>query len=87
MPRASQVARESGRYIAAVGDLGARIRLLREARDWTLEKAAEKMNLDLKHLQKIEAGKLNVTMVTLVRIAEGLDEPMASLFKPRRAKK
>ncbi len=87
MPRASQVARQSGRYIAAVGDLGARVRELREARGWTLEKAAEAMNLDLKHLQKVEAGKLNVTMVTLVRIAEGMEEPLASLFKTRRTKK
>jgi transcriptional regulator with XRE-family HTH domain len=87
MPRASQVARQSGRYIAAVGDLGARVRELRQARKWTLERAAEAMNLDLKHLQKIEAGQLNLTMVTLVRIAEGLEEPLASLFKPRRARK
>lgn len=58
------------------------MRALREARRWTLEKAAEAMNLDLKHLQKIEAGKLNVTLVTLVRIADGFDEPMASLFQP-----
>ncbi len=41
------------------------------------------MNLDLKHLQKIESGALNVTMVTLVRIADGLGEPMAALFRPQ----
>jgi transcriptional regulator with XRE-family HTH domain len=56
---------------------------LRTARQWTLEQAAEAMNLDLKHLQKVEAGKLNVTLVTLTRIAEGLGEPLASLFRPR----
>lgn len=36
--------------------LGQRIRALRKARVWTPEKAAEEMNLDLKHLQKIEAA-------------------------------
>jgi transcriptional regulator with XRE-family HTH domain len=44
------------------------------------------MNMDLKHLQKIEAGKLNVTLVTLVRIAEGLGEPMSALFKSAKRK-
>jgi transcriptional regulator with XRE-family HTH domain len=85
--RASQVAKDSSRYIAEVRDLGARVRALREARRWTLERAAEAMNLDLKHLQKVEAGKLNVTLVTLTRIAEGFGEPMAALFKPSRRKK
>jgi transcriptional regulator with XRE-family HTH domain len=55
---------------------------MREKRGWTLERAAEAMDLDLKHLQKIEAGKLNVTLVTLVRIAEGLSVPLATLFPP-----
>ena len=56
------------------------MRELREARGWTLERAAEAMNLDLKHLQKIEAGKLNVTLVTLMRTAEGFGEPISALF-------
>jgi transcriptional regulator with XRE-family HTH domain len=49
-------------------------------RDWTLEQMAEKCDLDLKHLQKIESGQLNVTLVTLVRLAVGLKKPMAALF-------
>jgi hypothetical protein len=55
--RASQIAKGSARYVAEVRDLGARVRALRDARRWTLEQAAEAMNLDLKHLQKIESGK------------------------------
>jgi transcriptional regulator with XRE-family HTH domain len=47
---------------------------------------AQATNLDLKHFQKIEAGKLNVTLVTLVRIAEGFGETVASLFKPSRSR-
>lgn len=38
------------------------------------------MQLDLTHLQKIEAGKLNVTLVTLVRIADGLGVSVRDLF-------
>jgi len=36
--------------------------------------------MDLKHLQKIESGQINLTLVTLVRIAEGLGEPVRVLF-------
>ncbi len=47
----------------------------------TLEAAAERMDLDLKYLQKVEAGTLNnVTFVTLVRIAEGFGVEMWALF-------
>ncbi len=81
MPRASQVARQSKRFGAEVRALGQRVRALRLARKWTLEQAAEASDIDLKHWQKIEAGQINVTLVTLVRIADGLGEPVASLFK------
>lgn len=87
MPRRlSQVAKDSPRYSAELRALGERVRALRSAKKWTLEQAAEAMNLDLKHLQKIEAGLINVTMVTLVRIAEGLDEPLSALFRRTKAK-
>ena len=85
--RASQIARQSPRFAAEATNLGVRVRELREARGWTLERAAEAMNLDLKHLQKVEAGKLNLTLVTLVRIADGFGTPLAELFKPAGAKR
>lgn len=84
--RASQAARRSPRFAAEAKALGMRVRAQRVARRWTLEQAAEAMNLDLKHLQKIEAGTLNPTLVTLMRIAEGLGEPIAALFRNRRNK-
>ena len=82
--RPSQIARQSPRFAAESKVLGERVRELREDRGWTLERAAEAMNLDLKHLQKVEAGKLNVTLVTLVRIAEGLGESVSALSHLRR---
>ena len=84
--RASQVARQSPRFATEARQLGLRVRALRQARKWTLEQAAEASNMDLKHLQKIEAGRLNLTLVTLVRIAQGFDEPIASLFRRSRSK-
>jgi transcriptional regulator with XRE-family HTH domain len=85
--RPSRIARQSPRFSAEASALGERVREMREERGWTLERAAEAMNLDLKHLQKVEAGKLNVTLVTLLRIAEGFDEPIAALFAPAKVKR
>ena len=78
--RSSRVHKRSARYVREAKQLGLRIRALREAQGWTLEKAAERSDLDLKHLQKIEAGMLNVTLVTLVRLAVGLRQPIHALF-------
>lgn len=86
MPRAitaSRAYRETARYKKEVRALGLRLRSFREALGWTLEHAAERCDLDLKHLQKIEAGQLNVTLVTLVRISVGLKQPIHVLFAPK----
>lgn len=79
--RASQVYKRSKRYLTEVTNLGTNVRALRQKKKLTLEAAAERMSLDLKHLQKVEAGALNTTMVTLVRLAEGLEVPLAELFR------
>lgn len=72
--------KRSNRFMTERRRLGRNVRLLRTKRAWTLEHAAERMQLDLKHLQKVEAGLLNVTLVTLVRIADGLDVEVCALF-------
>jgi Helix-turn-helix. len=76
----SRLHRQTPRYRRAAKALGLQVRALRQAKGWTLEEAAEKGDLDLKHWQKIEAGTVNVTLVTLVRIAEGLGETLGGLF-------
>jgi transcriptional regulator with XRE-family HTH domain len=78
--RPSRTARETAAYRRAVRQLGGRLKELRTERGWTLEHAAELADMDLKHWQKIEAGQLNVTMVTLVRMAEGLGVGLGELF-------
>ena len=78
--RPSRVVRQSAAYAKTAKKLGLRIRELRLSQDLTLEAAAERMEVDLKHLQKIEAATVNVTLVTLVRIAAGLNVELASLF-------
>ncbi len=78
--RPSRVHKKGARYVREAKALGLRLRRLREAEGWTLEKTVERGDLDLKHLQKIESGQLNVTLVPLVRLAIGFRQPMAALF-------
>ena len=81
--RPSRVHKAGARYARELRALGARVRALRVEAGLTLERAAEKCDLDLKHLQKIEAGTLNVTFVTLVRLAHGFRVSMGGLFPGR----
>ena len=80
--RSSRVVRQSQQFTRVARQLGRRVRMLRESRGWTLEAAAERMKMDLKHLQKVEAGSINVTLVTLIRIASGFGESIQALFEP-----
>lgn len=78
--RASQVARESRAYQTMARKLGLRARQLREERELTLEAVAERASMDWKHWAKAEAGTLNLTLVTLWRIAKGLRVHLHELF-------
>ncbi|MCG8421357.1 MAG: helix-turn-helix transcriptional regulator [Proteobacteria bacterium] len=78
--RSSRAVKESGRYRKEIRAFGLRVRQLRHEHGWTLEYASERTGVDLKHLQKIEAGQINVTFVTLVRLAAGLKVELAELF-------
>jgi len=76
----SRMHRSTPSYKRTISALGKQIRKLRQARGWTLEQAAEAMSMDATQLAKIEAGALNVTLVTLVRIADGLQVKVGMLF-------
>jgi transcriptional regulator with XRE-family HTH domain len=56
------------------------VRQLRHERGLTLEAASGKASIDITHWQKVEAGSVNVSMVTLVRLADGLDVNLVDLF-------
>lgn len=81
--RPSQAHRGTPRFKKEQRALGFRVRSLRHEAEWTLEEAAERCDVDWKHLQKIEAGLLNVTLVTLVRLAVGFRLPVHAFFAPR----
>lgn len=78
-----RVARESGESaVAEPLDLGARVRALRKARDWTLEQAARQAGLARSTLSKIENGQMSPTYDALKKLAEGLDISVPQLFTP-----
>jgi transcriptional regulator with XRE-family HTH domain len=67
---------------AALFELGRRINELRGAAGLTQEQLAERVAIDAKDLQKIEAGEVNITFRTLVRLAAGLGCTLAELVAP-----
>lgn len=78
----SQAHKETARFKREQRAFGARVRAFRHAANWTLEEAAERCDLDWKHLQKVEAGSLNFTLVTLVRLSVGFRKPLHAFFTP-----
>jgi len=62
--------------------LGANIRRERTERSVTQEKLAELADLNIRTVQKIESGSLNVLITTLIRIQRGLRCKWDKLLPP-----
>jgi transcriptional regulator with XRE-family HTH domain len=62
-------------------DVGRRIAELRRERGWTQEQLAERLGIQANNLQRIELGMQNLTLHTLVRVANGLGVGLAPLFE------
>ena len=78
-----RIAREGGADEHAEPlDLGARVRELRKARDWTLEQAAGHAGLARSTLSKIENGQMSPTYEALKKLATGLNISVPQLFTP-----
>ena len=78
-----RIARESGHMEDGEPlDLGARVRALRKARDWTLEQAAKQAGLARSTLSKIENGQMSPTYDALKKLAVGLQISVPQLFTP-----
>jgi transcriptional regulator with XRE-family HTH domain len=63
--------------------VGANIRDLRKAKDWSQEKLAFKADIDLTYMGGIERGKRNPSLLVLVEIAKSLGVDPAELLKRR----
>ena len=64
-------------------NLGARVRELRKARNWTLEQAAQQAGLARSTLSKIENSQMSPTYEALRKLAVGLEISVPQLFTPR----
>ena len=60
--------------------LGARIRELRTARNWTQEDLAGECGLDRSYVSGLEVGRRNPTYLNLLRLAKTFRIPLANLL-------
>ncbi len=60
---------------------GMHIRALREARRLTQEALAERSNLSVDAIRRIERGAFSPSLNTIAGLAKGLDVSLASLFE------
>lgn len=78
-----RIARDAGDHTELEPlDLGARVRELRKARNWTLEQAATQAGLARSTLSKIENGQMSPTYDALKKLAIGLEISVPQLFTP-----
>ena len=61
--------------------LGQRIRLLRKERNISQEKFALQINMDRTYFASVEAGKRNVSLYNIKKIADGLNVSLSELFE------
>jgi transcriptional regulator with XRE-family HTH domain len=68
--------------------IGARIAELRTAKRWTQEQFAERLGCSLKYAQRLEAGKANLTLGSIVKLSKVLGMKPAALFiLPRKGRR
>jgi transcriptional regulator with XRE-family HTH domain len=74
-------ARRSPRLDVVLRRLGRRVRVLRAALELSQEEVAGRAEIDAKHFQEIEAGRVNVTMASLVGLARALGTSLSKLLE------
>ena len=61
-------------------DLGKRIRKLRQQTGLSQEKFTLKIGMDRTYFASVEAGRRNIAIVNIKKIADGLDVSLSELF-------
>jgi transcriptional regulator with XRE-family HTH domain len=61
--------------------LGAKIKELRKAKGLSQSEIADIINIDAKHLSRIEVGANYPSLDTLTKLAEALEVPLKELFE------
>jgi ribosome-binding protein aMBF1 (putative translation factor) len=72
--------RESAAFRRVVTQLGRRLRKLRLDKGWTVEEASERFGVEPAHVRRLEAGRTNPSLATLVSVAHGLGIDIATLL-------
>jgi transcriptional regulator with XRE-family HTH domain len=62
-------------------DFGNKLRKLRTAKGYTMEKLSFESEMEISQIYRIEKGKSNPTYTTLISIAKGLGISLAELVK------
>lgn len=63
-------------------DVGRRVAEARVVRGWSQEDFAAKLGVSAKYVQRIEAGRENLSIASLVKLANCLRVPVPALFTP-----
>jgi len=61
-------------------NFGARVKELRLKKGMTLEQLAFEADIELSQVHRVEKGKINPTLTTLMALAKGLDITLAELM-------
>lgn len=61
-------------YSKLKADFGANLKRLRDKKKYSLRKVASKCELDDSNISKIENGKYNIQLSTIIELGKGLDE-------------
>jgi transcriptional regulator with XRE-family HTH domain len=61
-------------------NFGARLKELRLKKGMTLEQLAFEADIELSQVHRVEKGKINPTLTTLMALAKGLDITLAELM-------
>jgi transcriptional regulator with XRE-family HTH domain len=67
-------------------DIGRKVAELRRGLDLTQEQLAERIEVSARHLQNVEAGRENLTVGSMARIADGLGVALRALFTAPRSR-
>ncbi len=72
--------RQSAAFGRVAAQLGRQLRERRQKLVWTVEEAAERYGIEPAHVRRIEAGRTNPSLATLLSIADALSTDLAELF-------
>ncbi|WP_428985344.1 helix-turn-helix domain-containing protein [Sphingobacterium oryzagri] len=68
-------------YNKIKADFGNHIRSIRDSKKYSLRMVASKCNLDDSNISKIENGKFNVQLSTIIELAKGLEVHPSALLE------